>query len=89
MAARAANLELHGHEVDAIVSSADGGWMAFEIKLGHGQVDAAAENLKKFLRQIDTEVCGEPALLGVITATGLGYMRPDGVGVIPIGTLGP
>lgn len=32
---------------------------------------------------------GPPVALGVITSTGLAYRRPDGVTVIPIGTLGP
>jgi len=34
-------------------------------------------------------LAGEPLALGVITATGYGYMREDGIAVIPIGALGP
>jgi uncharacterized protein len=78
-----------GLEVDAIVEARDGRWMAFETKLGHGQVDDAAANLLRFLDRIDTTKCGPPALLGVIVATGYGYRREDGVAVIPIGALGP
>ena len=31
----------------------------------------------------------QPAMLGVIIGFGYGYMREDGVAVIPIGALGP
>jgi predicted AAA+ superfamily ATPase len=79
----------HGLEVDAIVEVADGRWAAFEIKLGSGQVDEAAANLRRFSAQIDSQRCGEPAALGVIVATGYGYLREDGIMVIPIGALGP
>lgn len=78
-----------GLEVDAIVQANDGRWAAFEIKLGVGNVDAAAESLLKFARRVDTEKSGEPGVLAVITSTGYGYVREDGIGVIPIGALGP
>lgn len=78
-----------GLEVDAIVESRSGGWMAFEVKLGSGQIDAAAKNLTRFATKVDSTSVGAPALLAVITATGYAYQRPDGVAVIPIGTLGP
>ncbi len=78
-----------GLEVDAIVETGDGRWMAFEVKLGHGQIDDAAASLTRFAERIDTARCGRPALLGVIVATGYGYRRKDGVAVIPIGALGP
>jgi predicted AAA+ superfamily ATPase len=78
-----------GLEVDAIVETGDGRWMAFEVKLGQGQIDDAAARLRQFAARIDTERCGSPALLGVIVATGYGYLREDGIAVIPIGALGP
>jgi predicted AAA+ superfamily ATPase len=78
-----------GLEVDAIVEVADGRWGAFEIKLGSGQLDKAAANLQRFAAQIDSQRCGEPAVLGVIVATGYGYLRDDGIMVVPIGALGP
>ena len=78
-----------GLEVDAIVEAADGRWAGFEVKLGTGMIDAAARNLRKFANRIDTKRCGEPAALAVITGTGYGYVREDGVAVIPIGALGP
>lgn len=79
----------NGLEVDAIVQLADGRWGAFEIKLGAGLVDAGAASLLRFANIIDTEKCGEPSVLAVISGNGYGYMRPDGVGVIPIGALAP
>jgi hypothetical protein len=76
-------------EVDAVVEAADGVWGAFEVKLGGWRIDAAAEALLKFAARVDTRRSGPPAVLGVITGLGLGYTRPDGVHVIPIGALGP
>lgn len=91
-AADAQVLQYHdsdGLEVDAIVQAAAGPWAAFEVKLGTGQVEPAAANLLKFAKRIDTEKCGEPAALGVIVGTGYGYVRDDGVMVIPIGAMRP
>lgn len=79
----------NGNEADVIVRTNDGRWAAFEIKLGAGQVEDGARSLHRFARQIDTERCGRPALLGVIVSTGYGYVRDDGIQVIPIGALGP
>ena len=79
----------YGLEADAVVQLADGRWGAFEIKLGAGLVDEGAEALLRFLAAIDTRKTGEPAVLGVIAGTGFGYVRPDGVAVIPVGSLAP
>lgn len=46
-------------------------------------------NLLRLAERVDPEVVGPPQALGVIVASGYGYTRPDGVGVIPIGALGP
>jgi predicted AAA+ superfamily ATPase len=77
-----------GLEVDAIVEAGDH-WAGFEVKLGPGQVDHAAESLLQFAKRVDTSRRGEPALLGVIVGSGYGYVRPDGIHVIPVGALGP
>ena len=79
----------NGVEVDAIVQLADGRWGAFEVKLGLGSIDSAAENLLRFERLIDTSISAPPSVLAVICGTGFAYRRPDGIAVIPIGTLGP
>jgi hypothetical protein len=78
-----------GAEADAIIETADGGWAAFEIKLGPGQVDAAAASLLRMTERIDTNAVGTPLALGVIVGFGYGLVRPDGVAVIPIGALRP
>ena len=78
-----------GLEVDAIVEAGAGRWVAFEIKLGLSRIDDAAKSLLKFADRVDTSRCGEPAALGVIVERGYGYVRPDGVSVIPLGALGP
>lgn len=79
----------YGVEADAVVQLVDGRWAAFEVKLGPGLVDRGAETLLRFAKGIDTTKSGKPAMLGVIVGTGFGYMRNDGVAVIPIGSLAP
>lgn len=81
--------DANGSEVDAIVTARDNKWAAFEIKLNPRDVDAAAAALLRFAANVDTSRHKEPACLGVITSTGAGGRREDGVHVIPIGTLGP
>jgi len=76
-------------EIDAIITAGDGRWAAFEVKLGQADIDIAAHDLLTFARKVDTTKVGEPAMLAVVTATGYGYTRPDGVVVIPAATLGP
>jgi predicted AAA+ superfamily ATPase len=78
-----------GLEADAIVEAADGRWAVFEVKLGLGQIDEGATTLAKFVRRVDTRRCGLPAAVGVIVGSGYGYVRDDGIAVIPIGALGP
>ena len=78
----------YGIEVDAIVQLRDGRWGAIEIKLGPGQVEAAAAGLLRFRQQIDTRRTGEPAFLAVICGSGYGYRRADGIAVVPVGALG-
>lgn len=76
-------------EVDAIVESPEG-WAALEIKLGGpAAIDDAAASLLKFAATVDTAKCGEPKLLAVVVATGYGYVRPDGVQVVPLVHLAP
>jgi hypothetical protein len=74
-------------EVDAILRTGNGKWGAIEIKLGAGLVDEAANNLLKFKEKVDTEKCGKPSFLMVLTGTNYSYRREDGVYVVSIGTL--
>jgi predicted AAA+ superfamily ATPase len=80
----------NGLEVDAVVQLADGRWGAFEMKLGGEKlIDAGAASLRKFADVIDTTKTGAPSVLGVVCVSGYGYVRDDGVAVIPIRSLAP
>lgn len=81
--------DANGNEVDAVISTNDNKWAAFEIKLNPRDVDDAASALTRFAAKVDKERHGEPACLGVVTSTGAGGLRDDGVHVIPIACLGP
>ena len=77
-----------GLEADAIIELPDGEWAAFEIKLGSAPavVDGAASSLLK----LRDRVAGKPPrALVVITGTGFGFPRPDGVLQIPAAALAP
>jgi predicted AAA+ superfamily ATPase len=80
-----------GLEIDVIVSTDTGSWAALEVKLGATPeiLDQAAQSLLTFAARVDAGKRGDPAALGVIVGTGYGYVRPDGIRVIPIGALGP
>jgi len=75
-----------GLEADAIIELPDGSWAAFEVKLGSSPAvaDAGASGL---LRLRDRIAGRAPIALGIITGTGYGFTRPDGVVQIPIGAL--
>lgn len=76
-------------EVDAIVTADSGAWIGLEVKLGATQaiIDEAAAHLRTFSGRVDTSKVDEPAALGVVVGTGYGYVRDDGIHVVPIGTL--
>lgn len=78
----------YGYEVDAIVQKRNGDYAAFEIKLGVGFIDEAAENLKKFAANIDNAKMELPNSLNIIIGTGMSYRRPDGINVISLALLG-
>lgn len=80
-----------GREVDSIIEMADGTWAALEIKLGAGQIDTAAENLKEFRDAMERNGADTlPSVLCVICGlTEHAYRRNDGVYVIPITSLRP
>ena len=80
-----------GLEADAIIERrSDGKWIAVEVKLGGADaVDHAAASLLRLRASVDTSRIGPAAKLLVITASGYGYERPDGVAVAPITALAP
>ncbi|OFY44296.1 MAG: hypothetical protein A2X18_01415 [Bacteroidetes bacterium GWF2_40_14] len=75
-------------EIDAIIQQSGGAWAAFEVKLGVGMHDEAANNLLKLNSIIDTKKSSKPASLNIITGAGMSYTRPDGVNVISLASLG-
>lgn len=81
--------DYNGNEIDAVIEMPDGGWCAFEIKLGANQIDAAAANLLKIRDKIAKDPNGRPPkALCVISGLGsAAYTRPDGVMVVPISAL--
>ena len=78
-----------GLEEDMIVALRDGRWGAVEVKLGAGDIDEAAEGLKKLQAKVDVSRMGHPSFLMVLTGTDLGYKRDDGVIVCPLAALKP
>jgi len=78
----------YGLEVDAIVQKRNGNYAAFEIKLGVGYIEEAADNLKKFEKNIDTTKMEAPKSLNIITGTGMSHRRHDGINVISLASLG-
>ncbi len=77
-------------EVDAVIERQDRRWVALEIKLGGPEaIDKGAASLLRLRNKLDLESTGEPAKLVVVTATGYGYQRPDGVCVAPLTSIGP
>ena len=75
-------------KVDAIVQKYNGDWCAFEIKLGTGQIEEAAANLRKLVSVLEIGKVSPPKSLNIITGTGISYTRPDGINVISIASLG-
>ena len=80
----------NGLECDAIIHLRNGQYGLIEIKLGGDKlIEEGCNSLLKLSKLIDAEKMREPSFLMVLTANGsLAYRRPDGVYVVPIGTLG-
>ena len=78
-----------GQEVDAVIERPDGQWCAIEIKLGAGQIDAAAANLLKLRAQIADEPQGKPPVVCAVVCgmANAAYKRPDSVFVVPLTAL--
>lgn len=75
-----------GREADAVVECRDGRLLLGEVKLGGGDhIAQAAHSLKRLAKHLPDR---DPALV-VFTAVGHGYMRSDGVAVVPVTALGP
>lgn len=80
----------NGLECDTIAHLDDGRYALIEIKLGgDAAIQTGAATLKRLAGLIDTSKMRAPSFLAILTGVGdFAYQRPDGVYVIPIGTLG-
>lgn len=74
---------------DAVIHLRNGHYGLVEIKLGGDTlIENGATTLKKLAKTIDTTRMPEPSFLMVLTGIGnYAYQRPDGVAVVPIGSL--
>ena len=84
----------YGLEADAVLHLEDGRYALIEVKLGQSEIDAGARHLLEIEKLIIAHNKNEeqvplrlPDLKIVITGTKYGYVRPDGVYVVPIGCL--
>lgn len=84
----------YGLEADGVLRLDDGRYALFEFKLGSGQIEEGAKHLLEIERLIAEYNQREsqcplrtPDLKIIVTGTGYGYRRPDGVFVIPVGCL--
>lgn len=81
----------NGLECDAVMHLPNGDYGLIEIKLGGlTLIEEGAATLTALADKIDTTKMKSPAFRMVLTAVGdYAYRRPDGVYVVPIGTLRP
>ena len=78
-----------GLEVDAIVERRDGRWLGVEVKLGVSRLDEGASHLLALRDKLDPAVVERCAGLLVVVADSPTYIRPDGVVVTSLASLGP
>lgn len=76
-----------GLEVDLVVRLKNGKWGAVEVKMGQKEIEKAAVQLLALKEKVDTQKMGKPSFLLILTAGQYGYLRPDGIWVVPIGAL--
>lgn len=81
--------DYRGREIDAILELEDGSWCGFEIKLGAGEIEAAAANLLKIKKDFESDPkAKDPRALCVVCGmSNAAYRRPDGIYVVPITSL--
>ncbi len=78
-----------GLECDAVIHCRNGKYGLIEVKLGGEEnIEKGAVSLKVLRERIDCDRMNAPSFLMVLTAVGnMAYRRPDGVLVVPVGTL--
>ncbi len=78
-----------GLEVDAVLETPDGLWIAFEVKLGASRIDEGASNLVAMHGKLASDAQERCRGLVVVVSDSPTYRRPDGVIVTSIAALGP
>lgn len=85
----------YGLEADGVLHLDDGRYALLEFKLGGRGIDEGAKHLCQLEKLIEEHNAVSPVPLRkpdlkmVVTGTEYGYLRPDGVYVIPVGCLRP
>lgn len=73
------------HEVDLVVVRDDGRVLAIEVKLANTVTDHDTRHLRWLAERL-----GDRLLDAIVINTGPhAYRRPDGIGILPLGLLGP
>lgn len=78
-----------GLECDAVIHLRNGKYGLVEVKLGGDKlIEEGIITLKRLNDKIDTTKMKEPSFLMILTGIGdYAYRRPDGIYIVPIGTL--
>jgi uncharacterized protein len=79
----------YGLECDAVIHLNDGRFALIEIKLGGKEEDTAAKHLLQLESLLLSKGYPLPQFKMILTGGELGYLRNDGVMVVPIGCLKP
>lgn len=83
----------YGLEADCVLHLADGRYALIEFKLGSREIEEGANHLCRLKELIQETNAAkhmnirEPDLMMVITGGEMAYARPDGVLIVPVGTL--
>lgn len=84
----------YGLEADGVLHLSDGRYALIEVKLGQSKVQEGAEHLNRIetlIRENNDSDSGVkmrlPDLKIVVTGMDYGYVRDDGVAVVPVGCL--
>jgi hypothetical protein len=79
----------YGLECDAVIHLNNGKFALVEIKLGGKEEDTAAEHLIELESLLLSKGYALPQFKMILTGGELGYVREDGVMIVPIGCLKP
>jgi hypothetical protein len=77
------------NEIDIIVTLPDGRWGAFEVKMNPVDADKAATSLLSFAEKVDHGKAGPRRHWASSPQQASPTAEPDGVAVLPIGTVRP